>query len=89
MSLTTSSLKWVMLDGSSLHLNPAGTGEHQNEDKSPTLLVRFDSDLTHSRYNLEYRLERRAAEGNTCAEGKPYASEYEPHNKHFIDLKAQ
>jgi hypothetical protein len=63
--------------------------EHQNEDKSPTLLVRFDSDLTQARYNLEYRLERRAAEGNSCAEGKPYAFEYEPHNRNFIDLKAQ
>lgn len=62
--------------------------EHQNEDKSPTLLVRFNSDLTQTRYNLEYRLERRAAEGKSCGEGKPYAFEYEPNNRNFIDLKA-
>lgn len=62
--------------------------EHQNENRSPTLLVRFDSDLTQARYNLEYRLERRAAEGNSCGEGKPYAFEYEPNNRNFIDLKA-
>ncbi len=63
--------------------------EHQNEDRSPTLLVRFDSDLSQARYNLEYKLERRAAEGNSCAEGKQYAFEYEPQNRNFIDLKAK
>jgi hypothetical protein len=41
------------------------------------------------RTNLEYKLERRAAEGNSCAEGKQYAFEYEPQNQHFIDLKAK
>jgi hypothetical protein len=63
--------------------------QHQNENRSPPLLVRFDSDLTKARYNLEYRLERRAAEGNSCGEGKPYAFEYEPNNRNFIDLKAR
>jgi hypothetical protein len=62
--------------------------DHQNENRSPTLLVRFDSDLRQHRYNLTYKLERRAAAGQSCDEGKPYAFEYEPRNRHFIDLKA-
>jgi len=62
--------------------------DRQNENRSPTLLVRFDSDLRQQRYNLTYKLERRAAVGQSCDEGRPYAFEYEPRNRQFIDLKA-
>jgi hypothetical protein len=63
--------------------------DKQNENKSPRLLVRFDSDLKQNRqYQIEYKLERRAAAGQTCSEGKPYAFEFEPANRNFIDLKA-
>jgi hypothetical protein len=62
--------------------------DHQNQNQSPPLRVKFDSDLSQSRFNVEYKLPRRAAEGNSCAEGKPYAFEYEPRNHNFIDLKA-
>jgi hypothetical protein len=62
--------------------------DHQNQDQSPPLRVRFDSDLSQARFNLEYKLPRREAEGDTCGEGKPYGFEYEPNNRNFIDLKA-
>jgi hypothetical protein len=62
--------------------------EQQGVDRSPNLLVRFDSDLTQQRYNLTYHLKRRAAAGKSCGEGKPYAFEYESRNRKFIDLKA-
>ena len=61
----------------------------QNQDKSPPLEVKFDSDLRRdSLFNLEYRLERRAAQGESCGEGKAYAFQYEHNNRSFIDLKA-
>jgi hypothetical protein len=62
--------------------------EQQNQDHSPPLRVKFDSDLSQSRFNIEYKLPRRAAEGDTCGEGKPYGFQYEPNNRNFIDLKA-
>jgi hypothetical protein len=61
-----------------------------NQDSSPPLEVKFDSDLRrNSRFNLTYKLPRRAAEGDTCSEGKPYAFLYEGNNRNFIDLKAE
>jgi hypothetical protein len=62
--------------------------DEQDENRSPRLLVRFDSDLTQQRFNLQYKLNRRAAAGQSCGEGMPYAFEYEPRNRKFIDLKA-
>jgi hypothetical protein len=62
--------------------------DHANQDQSPPLRVKFDSDLSKARYNIEYKLSRRAAEGETCGEGKPYGFQYEPNNHNFIDLKA-
>jgi hypothetical protein len=64
------------------------TYEYQNQNRSPIFEVRFDSDLSEGSYYLQYRLERRAAEGNSCSEGKQYAFKYEPGNQDFIDLKA-
>ena len=61
-----------------------------NENRSPPLEVKFDSDLRrNSLFNLTYKLPRRAAEGDTCGEGKPYAFVYESANRNFIDLRAQ
>jgi len=62
--------------------------EQQNEDRSPNLVVRFDSDLSGGQYYLQYKLTRRTAQGNSCSEGKAYAFLYEPNNRNFIDLKA-
>lgn len=64
------------------------TYDRQNENRSPDLRVRFDSDLRQGRFNITYKLTRRAAQGQSCAEGKAYAFEYEPNNRNFIDLKA-
>ena len=59
------------------------------QDSSPPLEVKFDSDLRrNSLFNLTYQLKRSAAEGDSCAEGKPYGFQYEPNNRSFIDLKA-
>lgn len=62
--------------------------DYQNEDRSPPLRVKFDSDLRESVYYLTYTLGRRAAAGQSCREGKPYAFEYERTNQNFIDLKS-
>jgi hypothetical protein len=62
--------------------------DRQNENRSPELLVRFDSDLSQARYNLQYKLQRRAAAGKSCGEGKPYAFKYEQRNRSYIDLKS-
>lgn len=62
--------------------------DRQNENRSPDLRIRFDSDLRQGRFNITYKLTRRAAQGQSCGEGKPYAFEYEPNNRNFIDLKS-
>jgi hypothetical protein len=63
--------------------------DHQNENRSPDLHIRFDSDLRAQRqFAIQYKLPRRAAVGQSCAEGKPYAFQYEPGNRNFVDLKA-
>ena len=64
------------------------TYDRQNENRSPDLRVRFDSDLRQGRFNITYKLQRRATQGQSCAEGKAYAFQYEPNNRSFIDLKA-
>ncbi len=88
-------VKWA--DVGSWDNNSLAPGQNQwfshqysqaGENRSPDLLVRFDSDLTQQRYDQTYRLDRRAAAGKSCGEGKPYAFEYEPRNRKFIDLKA-
>ena len=62
--------------------------DSQNENRSPNLVVRFDSDARGgSRYNMNYQLPRRAAAGNSCAEGNQYEFVYEGSNRNFIDLK--
>jgi hypothetical protein len=62
--------------------------DKQNENKSPKLVVKFDSDVrSGKRYNMEYQLPRRAAAGNSCAEGNQYYFVYEGSNRNFIDLK--
>jgi hypothetical protein len=62
--------------------------DHQNEDRSPRLRISFDSDLSQGSYSTKYKLDRFAAAGNSCGEGKPYAFQYERTNRNFIDLKA-
>jgi hypothetical protein len=62
--------------------------DQQNANRSPRLLVKFDSDVrVGNRYNIEYQLPRRAAAGNSCAEGNQYVFVYEGTNRNFIDLK--
>lgn len=59
-----------------------------NEDKSPELDVQFDTDLRAQRqFNAKYKLPRRAAAGDSCAEGAQYQFEYDRGNRGFIDLK--
>ncbi|MDI4665785.1 hypothetical protein K9U40_15850 [Xanthobacter autotrophicus] len=62
--------------------------DKQNENQSPPIYIRFDSDLRGKTFWTEYKLERRAASGETCEEGKPYNFRYERNNQDFIDLKA-
>lgn len=88
-------VKWADVDRWDTNRLAAGANtwfsheyDRQNENRSPRLLVKFDSDLTQQRYQLTYKLERRAAAGKSCSEGKPYAFQYEPSNRKFIDLKA-
>jgi hypothetical protein len=62
--------------------------DEQDENKSPRLVISFDSDLRRGRgFTTTYRLPRKAAAGDSCAEGNQYAFEYEPSNRGFIDLK--
>ncbi len=62
--------------------------DRQNENRSPDLRIKFDSDLRQGRFDITYKLGRRASQGQSCAEGKGYAFEYERNNRNFIDLKA-
>lgn len=59
-----------------------------NENASPPIYIRFDSDLRGKTFWTEYKLERRAASGDKCEEGKPYNFRYERDSRDFIDLKA-
>ena len=59
-----------------------------NEDRSPELHIKFDSDLNaQSRFTVPYKLPRTAAVGDSCKEGAQYAFQYEKGNRRFIDLK--
>jgi hypothetical protein len=59
-----------------------------NEDRSPELDIKFDSDLTAQRqFTTTYKLPRRAAVGDSCKEGAQYAFQYDGGNRRFIDLK--
>jgi hypothetical protein len=60
-----------------------------NEDRSPPFYIRFDSDLRKGKnFTTEYKLERRAAVGQSYEHGKKYAFEYEKGDRNFIDLKS-
>jgi len=60
-----------------------------NEDRSPTFYIRFDSDLRFGKdFRTEYKLQRRAAVGQSYEYGKKYAFEYERGDRNFIDLKS-
>ena len=64
--------------------------ESAHQNSSPPLEVKFDSDpRRNSLFNLTYKLPRRAAEGDTCSEGKPYAFVFESDDRNFIGLRAQ
>jgi hypothetical protein len=59
-----------------------------NEDRSPELDIKFDSDLRAQRqFRLTYKLPRRAAAGDSCSEGAQYQFQYDSRNRGFIDLK--
>jgi hypothetical protein len=59
-----------------------------NEDRSPELHIKFDSDLNaQRRFTVPYKLPRTAAVGDSCKEGAQYAFQYEKGNRRFIDLK--
>lgn len=60
---------------------------HQNENRSPELLIRFDSDMRSGRYDLTYKLDKRAAVGDKCEEGRQYYFRYEPNRRDLIDLQ--
>ena len=59
-----------------------------DENKSPELDIQFDSDLrAQKQFSVKYKLARRPAAGDTCAEGAQYQFEYDRGNRSFIDLK--
>jgi hypothetical protein len=58
-----------------------------NEDRSPVTKIKFDSDLRNGQYWMSYNLQRRAAEGNACAEGKQHFFRREREDGNFVDLK--
>ena len=58
----------------------------QNENRSPELLVRFDSDMRSKRFDIEYKLDKRAAAGDQCEEGRQYHFRYEPKRRDLIDI---
>jgi hypothetical protein len=59
-----------------------------NENHSPTFRIRSDSDLSGQRFNITYKLERRAAVGQGYGYGKKYAFRYDGGDRRFIDLKS-
>jgi hypothetical protein len=56
-----------------------------NEDKSPTFLIRFDSDLTSHNFFLEYTLTRYRASEPTWAKAKQYQFSYDGSGR-MVDL---
>jgi hypothetical protein len=59
-----------------------------DENRSPELDIQFDSDLrAQKQFSVKYKLPRRPAAGDSCAEGAQYQFEYERGNRGFIDLK--
>jgi len=62
--------------------------DRPDENRSPELDIQFDSDLrTQKRFDVTYKLPRRPAAGDSCAEGAQYQFEYDRGNRGFIDLK--
>ena len=58
-----------------------------DENRSPTLLVEYDSDgRNNKRFNVRVRLQRKAATGQSCKEGAQYAFIHERANRDFIIL---
>ncbi len=62
--------------------------ERANERRSPAFRVKFDSDLRSARFNIEYKLERRAAVGQGYEYGKKYAFRYDGGDRRYVDLKS-
>ena len=62
--------------------------DRPNEDRSPPLYVKFDSDVRAGRkFNIEYHLKRLAAIGQRCEYGKQYVFRYDRRGRRCIDLK--
>ena len=57
-----------------------------NENESPKVLVRYDSDARSGKFTQNKELMRRAAVGDSCQEGYIYAFRYEAANRNFITL---
>jgi len=60
-----------------------------NERRSPNFYVSFDSDLRRGKdFKTEFKLERRAARGQSYDYGKKYAFVYDGGDRNFITLTA-
>jgi hypothetical protein len=57
-----------------------------NENRSPNLYIRYDSDLRGSNFLGVYRLDAYPAAGPGYAESKKHAFQYERRNRNFVDL---
>ena len=64
--------------------------DRPNENRSPTLYVRFDSDLSRRMIQQRYRLESHASpqESDCKRYGKEYVFRYDGSAGKYIDLKA-
>lgn len=58
-----------------------------NENASPKLMIRYDSDVRVGKnFTVEHTLTRLAAVGESCKEGAQYVFHYEKANRNFILL---
>jgi len=64
--------------------------DRPNENRSPSMHVRFDGDLSSRMISQTYRLESHASpqEGDCRRYGKEYVFRYDGSAKKYIDLKA-
>ena len=61
--------------------------DSSNENRSPTVRVRYDADASGRKFSQSKELDRLAAVGDTCQEARIFAFQYEAANRGFITLE--
>ncbi len=57
-----------------------------NENRSPVILIRFDSDMSSKKFFSQYRLEPYASPDQRCSSARKYRFKYE-NDRRYVDLK--